>query len=244
MVGRLLGKATTDAKSIGQFGAPSLFGFLLGVSPSLLDLEVYDSTLAIGLRNLLLAPVAADTELFLQDGMTRVNDTNKRVFVEQQVQHILVGSRKKQLSALKSGFNDALGGLSETLSVFSVTDLMLTLCGDSHIDGYMIETALRFSGWPSTSSTTRHLLEIIHELHPSELRRFLRFASSSCALPGGAFGGNGNRITVQRCPASERLPVGRTCFCRIDLPDYDDKELLRSKLLMALHSLDEAFTLY
>jgi hypothetical protein len=28
------------------------------------------------------------------------------------------------------------------------------------------------------------------------------------------------------------------------LPDYDDKELLRSKLLMALHSLDEAFTLY
>ena len=45
-------------------------------------------------------------------------------------------------------------------------------------------------------------------------------------------------ITVHCCPQSERLPVGRTCFRRIDLPDYGDKAVLRAKLLLALATLD------
>ena len=236
MVGGLLGRCIVDRCSVGQFGAPSLFKFLLDISPSLVDLEVFDSSAAIGLRNLLLTPAAKDIELFFEDG-TRVEDANKRDFVEEQVLHVLVGCRSSALRALKSGFEEALGDLREALSIFSVTELMLLLCGDSHIDGHMVASALRFAGWPTSSTTPGHFIEVIHEMQSQELRRLLRLATSNCSL-------DGNQITVQRCPASERLPVGRTCFRRLDLPDYEDKDLLRAKLSTALQSLDEAFTLF
>jgi hypothetical protein len=32
--------------------------------------------------------------------------------------------------------------------------------------------------------------------------------------------------------------VGRTCFRRVDLPDYANADTLRSKLLLALSSID------
>jgi hypothetical protein len=240
VVGNLLGRCIVDRCSVGQFGATSLFKFLLGQEPGLPDLEIFDGNLAIGLRNLMLCPVAEGTDLFFADG-TRVSDANKQAFVDERVQHVLVGLRRKALEAVKSGFEEALGSLTEALSVFSSTELQLLMCGESHIDGHMVASALRFSGWASSSSTPGHLVEMLLEMTPQELRRFLLLGTSSCALPVG--GGGSGFLTIQRCPASERLPVGRTCFRRVDLPEYEDKELLRTKLMMALANLDEAFTL-
>lgn len=237
VVGILLGKCIIDRCSV-SFGATSLFKFLLNIPCSLSDLEMYDSSLAIGLRNLLLGPLGVGTldDLFFEDG-TRVCDANKREFVQQKVQHVLVKSRLRPLRALKSGFDQALGGLEEALSVFSATDMQLLMCGENYIDGHMVASRMRFAGWPSYSSTPVHLVSLLHEMTPQELRRFLLLGTSACALDGDV------RITIQRCPPSERLPVGRTCFRRIDLPDYSDKEMLRKKLLIALSYLDEAFTL-
>jgi hypothetical protein len=54
--------------------------------------------------------------------------------------------------------------------------------------------------------------------------------------------GLGTPLTIHQCPPSDRLPVGRTCFRRIDLPDYQDPGVLREKLLLALATMDGSGT--
>jgi len=50
MFGRLMGKSVIDRSPIPARFAPSLFKFLLGTEPSLHDLELFDSDLALSLR--------------------------------------------------------------------------------------------------------------------------------------------------------------------------------------------------
>jgi len=116
-----MGKSIIDKSPIPAQMAPSLFKFLLCVAPNLHDLELFDDTLALNLRSLLLRPMG-QMELFDDDG-TRLSDATKFVYVQQKVSDFLVGSREEQLRALKSGFDEC--GLSEALKVFSCTDLMV-----------------------------------------------------------------------------------------------------------------------
>mmetsp|Transcript_7395 Transcript_7395/g.18820 ORF Transcript_7395/g.18820 Transcript_7395/m.18820 type:complete len:125 (+) Transcript_7395:190-564(+) len=124
------------------------------------------------------------------------------------------------------------------------------MCGDEHIDSYMVEAVIRFSpsDWETTSSTPSDFRALLREMLPTDLRRLLRLGTAQCSLPrSNSRAGNDSQpgmLTIQRCPASERLPVGRTCFRRIDIPDYCDREMLRQKLVMCLSSLDEGFDLH
>ena len=242
VVGILLGRCLMECRcGIGQFGTPGLFKFLLGSEKFTLgDLEIFDSAMALGLRNLLLRS-GSEGSLYFEDGSGRkVTDLNKLEFVEQKVFDVLVNSRLTQLREIKSGFDDVLGHeMVTTLSDLKVTptDLMLLLCGENHLDHHMVSAVLRFSGWPSGSLTPVHLKELLSELSKLELRRFLLLATSTPALDSRRF------ITIQKCPPSERLPVGRSCFRRIDLPAYEDEELLRTKLTLALSHLGDEFSL-
>lgn len=43
-------------------------------------------------------------------------------------------------------------------------------------------------------------------------------------------------LCLQAYGASEnRLPSAHTCFNQLDLPEYENKEILRERLLMAIH---------
>ena len=248
VVGMLLGRCIVDGCSIGpHFGAPSLFKFLLGHPCTLSDLEMYDTEMTIGLRNLYLQPVEEGTLFFagggsggVGGGSIMVSDANKREFVEQKVQAVLVDCRLPQLRAVASGFEEVVAGagLSSALEVFSAAELALVLSGETHIDGHMVASSLRFAGWDPSSSTPGHLVGVLQELSAPMLRRFLILCTSSCSL-----GHAQPPITIQRCPPSSRLPVGRTCFRRLDLPAFEDRDVLREKLLLALTLMGDTFTL-
>ena len=78
------------------------------------------------------------------------------------------------------------------------------------------------------------LLELLRELRRNDLRRFLRLATGQATITRG----QRTPVTIHRCPPSDRLPIGRTCFRRVDLPDYNDAEVLREKMLLALATMD------
>lgn len=41
--------------------------------------------------------------------------------------------------------------------------------------------------------------------------------------------------------AGDRLPSAHTCFNQLDLPEYDSKEQLAERLMMAIHEGHEGF---
>jgi hypothetical protein len=111
------------------------------------------------------------------------------------------------------------------------------------------------TGVPTCSRTPQHLVEVIGELSPGDLRRLLRLCTSLTALPlapvrhGGQHGGHfdhasngagprGLKINVLRTADTSRLPVGLTCANTLNLPDYNNKAELRRKLRMSLDNVD------
>eukprot|EP00898_Chlorokybus_atmophyticus_P005482 jgi/Chlat1/5935/Chrsp4S06260 len=253
LIGKVLVKSMVDRRPIPAVFAPSSFKYLLGHEPSLRDLELYDRTLAMSLRELLVRP-ADGLNLFFEDELldyvdetqgtsseqsgsrapVAVTDANKRQYVQHRVQYVLVGCRQRQLEAMRRGFQEV--DLSSYLQVFSCTDLMLLVCGEEHVDAHMVVELIRFSpaDWPTTSRTPADLLALLHELRSNDLRRFLRLATAQCTIARGTTA----PITIHRIQSSDRLPVGRTCFRRVDLPDYKDAQVLQDKLLLALATLD------
>ncbi|KAK3281611.1 hypothetical protein CYMTET_10606 [Cymbomonas tetramitiformis] len=235
MIGRILVKSIIDRRPIPMRLAPSVFKYLLGIRPTLRDLELYDRTLATTLREVLLRP-AGNLHLFLGEDQRPVTDSNKAAYVHERVWEVLVGCREQQLRAVKEGFEEV--DLCSYIQVFTCADLMLLVCGDEHIHPNMVINLLSFNpvDWPSRSCTPSHLCEVIQEMEPNELRRFLQFVTSQ----GTIIRGTCSPLNVQMCPTSNRLPVGRTCFRRLDLPDYENIEVLRQKLKTALSAIDDA----
>jgi hypothetical protein len=118
------------------------------------------------------------------------------------------------------------------------------------LKGAELVAALRFSGFPRRSDTPEHLKGILRDrFTDAQRRRFLSFVTASTVLPGlGATGGGeggGNttsgKINIAFVPwGNERLPLAHTCFDRLDLPDYQDAELLHTKLTWCLDNLEMA----
>merc|ERR1711924_358616 len=108
---------------------------------------------------------------------------------------------------------------------------------------------LTFEDFPDGSPTPELLRAVVQGLSPNNLRRFLYLATAQCSIPGrglqNPYHNHGfpmssapDRITVQCADDVSRLPVGRSCFYRVDLPDYQDAEVLRDKLMTTLGNLE------
>ena len=123
------------------------------------------------------------------------------------------------------------------------------------MSGDALVAALRFSGgWPPHSGTPDHLRRLLRdEFSDDQRRKFLSFVTACTVLPTAAVASSassssssssstsGGKVTVAFVPwGSERLPLAHTCFDRLDLPDYDDHGLLRTKLTWCLDNLEMA----
>lgn len=237
-IGKLLCKCLLDGRTVPASFAPSLIKFLLGIDPDITDVEAYDRSLASSYRKILLLPDIEEHGLDFGDadpskGGTLVTDANKRSYIDKLVQKVLVKDRSVGLEALREGFY-SLPGLEDECRNIAPEDLASILCGVPRLDFDIIDRQLVFVGF--LDNTTPHLLrEVLLELNEQELRRFLRLSTSLAAVP---INGLEKKISIRRLPKSERLPVGHTCSHELDLPDYQDKELLRFKLLMAISHVD------
>jgi E3 ubiquitin-protein ligase HUWE1 len=62
----------------------------------------------------------------------------------------------------------------------------------------------------------------------------------ACALLQGI--GGPQRFSIHRAYGpQERLPAAHTCFNQLDLIEYESKERLRDRLMLALHEGSEGF---
>lgn len=256
-IGRAMVKALYEGRRIGNRLCPSVLKFFTGAPPTILDLQLFDAQTAKSLRWLLTTVGVEDLGLHFEEvgqgDLGTVTDQTKAQYVRMKVQNILVDSRLPQLTALKTGFMEALQGLSTEaapfLTLLSHTDWRIMMCGDTVINAHQIISALKFSNFPRRSKIPQWLTETLLTLSEDYLRKFLVFvtgspsltssflsSSSSSSSSSSAAASASVKINVRHQPRSAALPTAHTCFYYLDIPDYDDRTVFHNKLIFAIQN--------
>ncbi|KAG2378289.1 hypothetical protein C9374_008432 [Naegleria lovaniensis] len=262
-IGKILIKAIYDQRVIPEVLSPFVFKFL-SYKPTLnddpnyskllitfRDLELYDESIANSLRLLLSHGGVEEWCLDFSEipGCEEklVTDENKKEFALLKMRHVMLTQRLEQLKALKKGFDSIVELQQSQLIIFSWKELMLLCCGSDYIDSQAIISLLKFKGFSSNSTTPNHLIEVISEFSTVELRQFIEFVTGLCGFSYSwtqqGSSTQTRRITIQKVSSSrESLPVSHVCSFTLDMPDYDDKELLKMKLLQAIDFSSNSLT--
>ena len=192
--------------------------------------------------------LALDFEDLVPNGEQRiVTDANKIEYLNLRAYHILIGQRKRQLDAIKRGFN--ILPWKNSFNRFNETDFRTLICGTSTINADSIISNIDFDhGDWKRSKTLEHVVKYLKYLEKKKnLRLFLRFVTGSPGLPAMGLHKTesqpAGKICFTRLPNSQRLPEAHTCFNTVDMPDYNNYETLKNKMDIAMNGDDGKFDL-
>ena len=225
------------------------------------DLESYDGQLFTQLQDNVLHQnitpeysenLFLDFDDLIPNGENRiVTNTNKMEYLNLKSKHILISQRKRQLDAICSGFN--LLKWNNSLCRFNEQDFKTLICGPLIINAKLIIDNIDFyhGDWKRSKTLEIYIPKYLKYLEKEKkqegLRTFLRFVTGSPGLPAMGLeksdGQPAGKICFTRLPNSQRLPEAHTCFNTVDMPDYNDYNVLQNKMNQAMTGDDGKFDL-
>lgn len=165
---------------------------------------------------------------------------NLEEYIKLVVQWTLLTGVKRQLDALRDGFNSVLP-LSNLIG-FTYSEMELILCGNMAEKWdikCLVESCRPDHGYTHDSRAVKVLFEILSCYNQEEQRLFLQFVTGSPRLPVGGLRSLNPPLTIVRksfepplC-ADNYLPSVMTCVNYLKLPDYSSREIMTSKLKLA-----------
>jgi hypothetical protein len=170
-----------------------------------------------------------------------VTDANKEEYINLVVQHRLTRGTNDQFEAFKKGFNELVP--LDALQVFDEKEMEMLLLGVNEIDVDDWEESCLYKNAKKKDKQIVWFWEVLREFDNEQRARLLQFVTGSCRLPVGGFrdlvGSNGPQLfCIEKLPQANLLPRAHTCFNRLDLPSYKDKETLKTRLTMAIEETE------
>jgi hypothetical protein len=255
-VGLVLGMAVYHGKLFHGYFVPSFYSQLMDRELVVEDLRDYDETVYKSVKHILendgaealdltfsvteKADDGKDVEVDLIEGgkSIAVTDQNKQDYSKAILKYYL-GRTDKQMNAIKLGFRQFVP--PEILKeLFEPEELSLLIGGVQEIDIRDWEANAEYQGGLSEQSpAVVWFWEIVKGMSQDELRQLLHFVTGTEKLPVGGFahlhGSNGpQKFAVNRSMKTAGLPAAHSCFNRLDLPDYKDKDEMKRALLTAI----------
>uniref|UniRef100_A0A183AS95 HECT-type E3 ubiquitin transferase n=1 Tax=Echinostoma caproni TaxID=27848 RepID=A0A183AS95_9TREM len=86
------------------------------------------------------------------------------------------------------------------------------------------------------SETLEHFWAVLRTLSEQDKRLFLRFVTACSRPPMFGFRDLQPPFSIQITDEVDRLPTASTCMNLLRLPNFRDPDLLRERLLYALHA--------
>ncbi|EPY31222.1 MAP kinase kinase-like protein [Strigomonas culicis] len=254
LLGKVLIKNIAESRPLPLQLNTAVLKYFCDVAPSILDLQEYDSAMAESLKRMRLMSsedmeasgldFSHFTEKFLNaqregkyDVHSAVTVDNVSDYVELRVVYDLIEVRRNNLDAIKKGLY-SIHSLSSHLKLLTPSDLLLLLCGAQHISVEVVVAALDCQGFSPSSHTPADLKSVLREMSQNNLRRFLQLCTSSATIPSS---GTLKKIKVICCADTNRLPVGHGCVNQLDLPDYNNRNVLKEKLSVSLAHVSDGF---
>jgi E3 ubiquitin-protein ligase TRIP12 len=195
-------------------------------------------------------PGDASVELVAGGSEKRVTKDNVTDYVEAVVSFSLYDGVEAQIEAFRDGFSEVFP--FSALQAFYPEELS-NLVGQSEEDwSYktIYDAVKADHGYTKESQTVKDLVEILSLLSKEERRAFLQFMTGSPKLPTGGFRALNPVFTVVWKQTEDSthgrdayLPSVMTCANYLKIPNYSSKEVLRERLMTAVHEGSGAFHL-
>lgn len=162
-----------------------------------------------------------------------VTNENRGAFVRDYVAHLILHSVRSQLKAFKKGFYTCLNARS--LELFTPKTLKKLVEGEQDISIPELRACTTYEDYDATHPTVRMFWEIVQGYSQKDATHLLEFVTASDRIPVTGYKSLTFNV-VRMGNDSEQLPTSSTCFGKLYLPEYKDKEKMQRKLELAIQN--------
>ncbi|KAM9798424.1 E3 ubiquitin-protein ligase HACE1 isoform 1-T1 [Neosynchiropus ocellatus] len=264
--GQILGLALYHRQLVNIYFTRSFYKHILGIPVNYQDVSSIDPEYAKNLQWILDNDISdlgleltfsVETDVFgameevpLKPGGTSilVTQDNKAEYVQLVTELRMTRAIQPQINAFLQGFHTFIP--PSLIQLFDEYELELLLSGMPEIDvqDWWRNTEYT-SGYDSQEQVVQWFWEVVRSLTQEERILMLQFVTGSSRVPHGGFaylmGGSGlQKFTIAAVPyTSNLLPTSSTCINMLKLPEYPSQEVLRDRLLVALHCGSYGYTM-
>ncbi|TRY56881.1 hypothetical protein DNTS_028947 [Danionella cerebrum] len=264
--GQILGLALYHRQLVNIYFTRSFYKHILGIPVSYQDVSSIDPEYAKNLQWILDNDISdlgleltfsVETDVFgtmeevpLKPGGTTIQVTqdNKEEYVQLVTELRMTRAIQPQINAFLQGFHTFIP--PALIQLFDEYELELLLSGMPEIDVLDWKRNTEYtSGYDLQEPVIQWFWEVVENLTQEERVLLLQFVTGSSRVPHGGFaflmGGSGlQKFTIAAVPyTSNLLPTSSTCINMLKLPEYPSKDILRDRLLVALHCGSYGYTM-
>nr|XP_061789360.1 E3 ubiquitin-protein ligase HACE1-like isoform X2 [Nerophis lumbriciformis] len=264
--GQILGLALYHRQLVNIYFTRSFYKHILGIPVNYQDVSSIDPEYAKNLQWILDNDISdlgleltfsVETDVFgameevpLKPGGTSilVTQDNKAEYVQLVTELRMTRAIQPQINAFLQGFHTFIP--PSLIQLFDEYELELLLSGMPEIDvqDWCMNTEYT-SGYDPQEPVIQWFWKLVGQLTQEERVLMLQFVTGSSRVPHGGFaylmGGSGlQKFTIAAVPyTSNLLPTSSTCINMLKLPEYPTQEILRDRLLVALHCGSYGYTM-
>ena len=226
---------------------------LLGIKPNLEDMKEYDPELYKNLKflketndsnlkdNLDINFTAIDdkfgekvvTELKPDGENIAVDLGNKDEYIDLYINWFFNESIKEVFKSFEKGFYRVFN--RDLSKILSPEELELIICGTQILDFKELKKVCRYEEYTEDSETIKDFWDIVLQFGEEDKKKFLSFVTGCDRAPIDGLGSL--PLTISNGGTDlKQLPSAHTCFNNLILPNYQNKELLKKNLLIAINN--------
>jgi len=163
-----------------------------------------------------------------------VTNDNKQEYIDLFVDFMISKSVQEKFSAFKKGFTKCCGG--EILTMVEPEDLEMLICGSKILDFNELKKSTVYQdGFTAESEAVKYFWEVLEEFTEDEKRKLLSFCTGCDRAPINGL--SDLKFFISKHGDNDMLlPSVHTCFNHLLLPNYSSKDILREKLMKAIHN--------
>lgn len=173
-----------------------------------------------------------------------VTNVNIYQYVRKYAEYRMITAQEKALKKLREGLFDVIPAGS--LDTLTAEDFRLLLNGVGDIN---VTTLIGYTSFNDESGESndrlvtfkRWLWAVIEKMSPLEKQDLVYFWTGSPALPASEEGFQPMPSVTIRPADDSHLPSANTCISRLYIPLYSSKQILKSKLIMAIKTKNFGF---
>jgi hypothetical protein len=163
-----------------------------------------------------------------------VTNENREEYVRDYVRALTYESITPQITSFIKGFLTCIN--AKSLQLFTPPTLRHLIEGTQHISIPELKRCAKYEdGYTATHSNIRAFWDVVERYSQEDCRHLLEFVTASDRVPVTGYDSITFHI-VKIAGAPAALPSSSTCFGKLYLPDYGDKESLERKLGLAIRN--------
>ena len=170
----------------------------------------------------------------------KVNLDNLQEYIELSKEK-RINEFKNQFKYLKKGFYSVIS--LDILQVLNWTQLEEMVCGIKKLDIRDFKEHTEYEGFNIDDNTIKWFWEWFEETSEKNRIKYLKFVSGRSRLPKSGLGFKYRHIVSKMFGDNKNsFPKSITCFFKLNLPTYDNKEIFVEKILYAIINCEEIDT--